>query len=154
MEIILLEKIRKLGNLGEKVRVKPGYARNFLIPSKKAVFATAENVSMVEAKRAELEKHAVEMFKEAEQRAEKIRELNVTITVQASDEGKLYGSIGVRELAEAVTAAGVEIAKQEVRLPEGPIHYVGNYEITLQLHSDVSVPVKVAVVAEGAITAQ
>lgn len=150
MDIILLEKVRKLGGIGDQVRVKPGYARNYLIPAKKAAFATAANVAMVEAKRAELEKVAKVALQEAEARAAKLQALEVQISAQASEEGKLYGSIGVRELADAITAAGVEAAKQEVRLPEGPIHYVGSYEIALQLHSDVTTVVKVAVVAENA----
>jgi large subunit ribosomal protein L9 len=154
MDIILLEKVRKLGGIGDKVHVKPGYARNFLIPNKKAVFATESNIAMVAVKRVELEKVANVALQEAQERAEKLQLLEVQIVVQASDEGKLYGSIGVRELAEAITGAGIEVAKQEVRLPEGPLHYIGNYEIALQLHSDVTAVVKVAVISENAAGSQ
>jgi len=145
MQVILLEKIRKLGTLGESVNVKPGFARNFLIPTGKAVFATEANLEMVEAKRAEFEKAEAAALKEAQQRAEKLQALQIVMKVQTSDEGKLYGSIGVREIANAITEAGMEVEKSEVRLPEGPIHYVGKYEITLQLHSDVSALVNVTV---------
>lgn len=148
MNIILLEKVRKLGSVGEQVQVKPGYARNYLIPAGKAVFATAENVARVAEQKEELERLAQASLQAAQQRAESLQTLQVSMAVQASDEGKLYGSIGVRELAEAITAAGVAVAKQEVRLPEGPIHYLGNYEIALQLHSDVTAMVTVSVVAE------
>ncbi len=148
MDVILLQKVRKLGGVGDKVHVKPGYARNYLIPGGRAVFATPENIERVAAQRAELEKAAAEMLKVAEGRAEKLKSLQVSLAAQASEEGKLYGSVGVRELADAITAAGVDVEKQEVRLPEGPIHYVGNYEIALQLHSDVTVIVPVAIVPE------
>ena len=148
MNIILLEKVRKLGSVGEQVNVKPGYARNFLIPKGKAAFATKDNIAMVTAQKAELEKAAEATLAAAQERAEKLKVLEVSLTAQASDEGKLYGSVGVRELADAITAAGEEVAKQEVRLPEGPIHYVGTYEIALQLHSDVTTVVNVPVIAE------
>lgn len=148
MEVILLEKVGKLGALGDKVTVKAGYGRNFLVPYGKAVPATASNVAEFEARRAELEKAAAEKLGAAEGRAEELNEKAVTITSKAGDEGKLFGSIGVRDIADAVTAAGVEVSKSEVRLPEGPLREVGEYDITIQLHSDVSAVIKLSVVAE------
>src|SRR5690606_32489281 len=124
MEVILLEKIANLGNLGDKVAVKAGYARNFLLPFGKATPANAANVEAFEARRAELEKVAAERKAEAEVRAEKLAELTVTITANAGEEGKLFGSIGTRDIADAVSAAGVELEKSEVRLPEGPLRNV------------------------------
>ena len=148
MEVILLEKTRNLGDLGDKVNVKPGYGRNFLIPQGKAVPATKANLETFEARRAELEKAAGEALSAAETRKGQLDELAVTIPAKAGDEGKLFGSIGTRDIAEAITAAGVAVEKKEVRLPEGAIRNVGDYEIELQLHSDVVVQVKVAIVAE------
>jgi len=148
MEVILLEKIANLGNLGDKVAVKAGYARNFLLPFGKATPATAENVAAFEARRAELEKLAAEKKAEADARAAQLAELTVTIAANAGEEGKLFGSIGTRDIADAVTAAGVAIEKSEVRLPEGPIRVTGEYDIELQLHTDVEVTIKLAVVAE------
>ncbi|RRJ82302.1 50S ribosomal protein L9 [Aestuariirhabdus litorea] len=145
MEVILLERISNLGNLGDKVNVKSGYGRNFLIPFGKAVPATASNVAEFEARRAELEKIAAEKRAAAEARAEKLSGLEVTIEAKAGDEGKLFGSIGTRDLADAITAAGVEVDKSEVRLPEGVLRQVGEFEIDLQLHSDVTATVKVIV---------
>ncbi|WP_097460871.1 50S ribosomal protein L9 [Mangrovitalea sediminis] len=148
MEVILLEKIANLGALGDKVRVKNGFGRNFLVPYGKAVPATKANIEAFEARRAELEKAAAEAFAGAEARAEKLKELALTITAKAGDEGKLFGSIGVRDIADAVTATGIEVGKSEVRMPEGPIRNTGEFDITLQLHSDVTVDIKVTVVAE------
>lgn len=148
MKVILLEKIGKLGNLGDQVKVKPGYARNFLLPFGKAVAATADNVEKFETRRAELEQAAAEKKAAAEARAAKLAELNVTIEANAGDEGKLFGSIGTRDIAEAITAAGVEVAKSEVRLPEGAIREVGEFEIAVQLHTDVSETVALAIVAQ------
>jgi len=147
MEVILLEKIANLGNLGDKVAVKAGYARNFLLPFGKATPATAANVEAFEARRAELEKIAAEKKGEAEARAAKLADLSVTITANAGEEGKLFGSIGTRDIADAVTAAGVDIEKSEVRLPEGPLRNVGEFDIVVQLHSDVETTVKLIVVA-------
>lgn len=146
MEVILLEKIANLGNLGDKVAVKAGYARNFLLPFGKATPATADNVEAFEARRAELEKAAAERKGEAEARAAKLAELSVTITANAGEEGKLFGSIGTRDIADAVTAAGVELEKSEVRLPEGPLRTVGEFDVAVQLHTDVETTVKVVVV--------
>ncbi|GMG85855.1 50S ribosomal protein L9 [Biformimicrobium ophioploci] len=148
MEVILLDKVGKLGGVGDRVSVKSGFGRNFLIPQGKAVPATAANVAEFEARRAELEKAAAEKLAAAEARAEKLAALEVTITAVAGDEGKLFGSIGARDLAEAITAAGEEVAKAEVKLPEGTLREVGEYEIDVQLHTDVHATVKVSIVAE------
>ncbi len=147
MEVILLEKIANLGNLGDKVAVKAGYARNFLLPFGKATPANAANVEAFEARRAELEKIADEKKAEAEARAAKLADLTVTIAANAGEEGKLFGSIGTRDIADAVTAAGVDIEKSEVRLPEGPLRNVGEFDIDLHLHTDVEATVKLVVVA-------
>ncbi len=149
MEVILLEKVANLGNLGDKVSVKPGYGRNFLFPSKKAVPANKENIEMFEARRAELEKAAAEVLATAQARAEKLSVLaQIVIKTNAGDEGKLFGSVGVAEIAEAITAAGEEVVKREVSMPEGPIHMVGEYELEIHLHSDVVQTVTVVVEAE------
>lgn len=148
MQVILLEKVGRLGNLGDQVNVKPGYGRNYLIPYGKAVAATKENIAEFERRRAELEAAAAERRAAAEARAAKLAELVVTIAANAGDEGKLFGSIGTRDIADAVTAAGVEVHKSEVRLPNGVIREVGEFEVTIQLHSDVSQEVKLRVVAE------
>jgi large subunit ribosomal protein L9 len=148
MEVILLEKVGKLGGLGKKVTVKSGFARNFLIPYGKAVPANEANVAEFEARRAELEKAAADKLAAAEARAAELNEKAVTIASKAGDEGKLFGSIGVRDIADAVTAAGVEVSKSEVRLPEGPLRAVGDYEIDIQLHSDVTATINLTVVAE------
>lgn len=148
MEIILLEKVANLGGLGDKVNVKPGYGRNFLIPQGKAVIASAEKIQHFEQRRAELEKKAADELAAAQKRSDTIAALNVAIAHKAGDEGRLYGSIGTKDIAEAVTAAGVAIEKQEVRLPNGPIRHVGDYEIGIQLHSDVIAILPLKVVAE------
>lgn len=146
MEVILLEKIANLGGLGDKVAVSAGYARNFLLPFGKATPATASNLEAFEARRAELERIADEKKGEAEARAAKLVDLTVTIAANAGEEGKLFGSIGTRDIADAVTAAGVEIEKSEVRLPEGPLRNVGEYDIAVHLHTDVEASVKLVVV--------
>lgn len=148
MDVILLEKIANLGNLGDKVAVKAGYGRNFLIPFNKAVPATKDNLAEFEARRAELEKAAQDKLKVAEERAAAIADIELTLTAKAGDEGKLFGSIGTRDLADALSAAGVDIAKSEIRLPSGPIRQVGDYDISLQLHTDVVTTLKVYVEAE------
>ncbi len=149
MEVILLEKVANLGNLGDKVSVKPGYGRNFLFPSKKAVPANKENIEMFEARRAELEKAAAEVLAAAQARAEKLAALAaIVIKTNAGDEGKLFGSIGVSDIADAITAAGEEVAKREVSMPEGPIHMLGDYELEIQLHSDVVQTVTIVIEAE------
>lgn len=148
MEIILLEKIKNLGTLGTKVKVKSGYGRNFLIPQGKAVPATEKNLADFEARRAELERQATEILAAAEARAAAVAELSVVIAAKAGDEGKLFGSVGTRDIAEAITKAGQAVDKSEVRLPNGVLRNTGDFEVQLQLHSDVMATVKVAVVAE------
>lgn len=149
MEVILLEKIIKLGELGDKVTVKPGYGRNFLIPQGKAVPATADAVAAFEARRAELEGAAAEAVALAEVRAGRLAELGqIVITVVAGEEGKLFGSVGTRDIADAVNSAGVEMNKAEVRLPEGALREVGEYEVKVHLHTDVDAIVPLAIVAE------
>jgi large subunit ribosomal protein L9 len=149
MEVILLEKITKLGELGDKVNVKPGYGRNFLIPQGKAVPATADAVAEFEARRSELEGAAAEAVAKAEVRAGRMAELGqIVITVVAGEEGKLFGSVGTRDIADAVTSAGVEMNKAEVRLPEGALREVGEYEVKVHLHTDVDAVVQLAIVAE------
>ena len=148
MEIILLEKVVNLGALGDKVRVKSGYGRNYLMPFGKAVPATKANIADFEARRAELEKLAAEKKEQAEMRGARLAEIKLTITAVAGEEGKLFGSIGTRDIAEAITALGVEVAKSEVRLPYGAIRQVGEYDVDLQVHSDVTVTIKLNVAAE------
>lgn len=148
MQIILLEKVQNLGDLGDKVNVKPGFGRNFLIPTGKAVPATESNVAAFEARRAELEKAAAEKLAAAQVRADQLAALSVTITRKASDEGKLFGSVSNSDVADAVTAAGVEIGKAEVRMPEGPIRDTGEYNIAVHLHTDINSTVKVVVAAD------
>lgn len=147
MEIILLDKIANLGGLGDKVAVKSGYARNFLFPQGKAVPATEANVKVFEERRAELEAKIAEDLAAAEKRAETVNALEpVVISSKAGDEGKLFGSIGTRDIADAVTAAGVEVQKSEVLLPNGTLREVGEYEIELHLHADVFATVTLKVV--------
>ncbi len=148
MQVILLEKVGKLGGLGDRVTVKGGFGRNFLIPYGKAVPATEGNIADFEARRAELETAAAEKRTAAEARAAKLAELSVTIEANAGDEGKLFGSIGTRDIADAISKAGVEISKSEVRLPTGVIREVGEFEIDIQVHSEVMQTVKLTVVAE------
>src|SRR5690606_19484235 len=148
MEVILLDKVGKLGKIGDKVAVRSGFGRNYLIPQGKAVPATDENLKAFEARRAELEAAAAEKLAEAQKRAEKLQDLTVTITANAGDEGKLFGSIGTKDIADAVTAAGAEVDKSEVRLPEGTLREIGEYEIDIQVHADVIQPIKLVVVAE------
>jgi len=149
VEVILLEKIRRLGSLGDKVKVAPGYGRNFLIPQGKATYATAANLEKFEARRAELEKAAAEAVQAAQARQKALAALSVIkILAKTGEEGKLFGSIGTRDIAEAVTKAGVEICKSEVILPAGLLRQVGEYEIEIEVHSDVMAMVKVSIVAE------
>ncbi|AZZ93747.1 MULTISPECIES: 50S ribosomal protein L9 [unclassified Hahella] len=148
MEVILLEKVANLGNLGDKVKVRAGYGRNFLVPYGKAVPATKANVEQFEARRAELEKAAAEKLSEAQARAEAINGKEVTIVAKSGDEGKLFGSVGTKDIADAVTALGVEVEKSEVRLPEGALRNTGEYEVDVQMHTDVTATVKVIVVGE------
>jgi large subunit ribosomal protein L9 len=150
MEVILLDKIAKLGGLGDQVSVKSGFARNYLLPQGKAVIASKDNVAKFEAKRAEYEAQLADALAAAQAREAKLNELTeVTIASKAGDEGKLFGSIGTRDIADAVTEAGVEISKAEVRLPHGTIRETGEYDIAIHLHSDVDATVKLNVIAEA-----
>ena len=148
MDIILLQRIKNLGQLGDKVSVKPGYGRNYLIPQGKAVSATEANTAAFEARRAELEKQEAEQLASAQRRAEQLGEVNVVITAKAGDEGKLFGSIGTRDIAEALTAAGLTVDRTEVRLPNDALCHTGEFNIAVQLHHDVTAEVLVTVVAE------
>jgi large subunit ribosomal protein L9 len=149
MDVILLEKVINLGNLGDQVKVKSGYARNFLLPKGKAVMATKDNVAMFEERRAELEAKAAEQLSAAQARADKLAALDtISIGARAGDEGKLFGSVTAADIADAITAAGVEVAKSEVKMPEGPIRAIGEFEMMVQLHTDVAQSVNVQIVAE------
>jgi len=150
VEVILLEKIRNLGALGDKVKVKPGFGRNYLVPNGKAVYATADNIKKFEARRAELEKAEAAHLKAAQDRAAALVTLQVvTITSKSGEEGKLFGSVGVRDIADAITNAGVNIAKSEIHLPMGAIRQVGEYDIEVELHSDVNAVIKINIIPEG-----
>lgn len=149
MEVILLQKVENLGNLGDKVKVRQGYGRNFLIPKGKAKPATAANIQYFEERRAELEQAAAEVVAAAEARKAQLEGLTVTINAKAGEEGKLFGSVGTADIADAVTQAGVAIARPEVRLPQGAIRSVGEYDIELHLHTDVNATVKVVIAAEA-----
>jgi large subunit ribosomal protein L9 len=141
----LLEKIQNLGDLGDKVKVKPGYGRNYLMPQGKAVPATKENIARFEARRAELEKAAQERVLAAEGRSAALAGVVVTFTVNASEEGKLYGSVGPREISEALAEMGYEVSKSEVIMGEGPIRNTGEFEVSLHLHADIETQIKVVV---------
>ena len=148
MEVILLEKIANLGNLGDRVTIKSGYGRNYLIPQGKAAMATAAKIKEFEARRAELEKQAAEKLAAATARGEAISKLSVSIAHKTGDEGRLFGSVGTQNIAEAITAAGVKVEKHEVRMPNGVIRQVGEYEIAINLHTDVVVTLPIKIVAE------
>jgi large subunit ribosomal protein L9 len=150
MEVILLEKVANLGGLGDKVSVKSGFGRNFLIPKGKAVFASSENVEVFEARRAELEQQAAEKLAAAETRKAAVEALadGVSITHKAGEEGRLFGSVGTADIAQACIDAGVDIAKAEVRMPDGPFRVAGEYEVALHLHTDVDAMLKVTVIGE------
>lgn len=148
MEVILLEKIANLGNLGDRVTIKAGYGRNYLIPKGKAAKATAAKIKEFEERRAELEKQAAEKLAAATARGEAISKLNVTIAHKTGDEGRLFGSVGTQTIAEAITAAGVKVEKSEVRMPNGVIRQVGEYDIDINLHSDVVVTLPIKIVSE------
>lgn len=150
MKLILLQKVVNLGSLGDTVNVKPGYGRNYLVPQGKAVPATAANVAMFEAKRADFEAKAKAMSDDAESRRSALDGVSVTIKANASTEGKLYGSVGPRDIAEALTAAGHKVGKSEVVMGEGPLRHIGEHEVIVHLHADVEVTVKVAVEPEAA----
>jgi len=148
MEVILFEKIDRLGGIGDLVNVKSGFARNFLLPQGKAKVATDANKAEIEARRDEIEKLAGETLAVAEKSREQIEAMSISITAKSGTEGKLFGSIGNMDIAAAVTEAGVELAKRDVRLPDGPIRQAGEYEITLHLHTDVDAVVKVTIIGE------
>ena len=148
MEVILLETIGKLGGLGDKVNVSSGYGRNFLIPKKKAVPATAANLEAFEEKRAELEKNAEAKLEDAKKRGEQIADLVLNLTAKAGEEGKLFGSITVRDIADACISKGVEIEKSEIKLPDGPLRNTGEFEVGVQVHPDLIVKMKIIVSAE------
>lgn len=148
MEVILMDNVENLGGIGDKVKVKPGYARNFLLPQGKATRATRENIAEFEARRAELEAKAAEAVNEAQARAEKIEGLKLQVTAKVGSEGKLFGSIGPVDIAEAAETAGITIERSELRLAEGPLRIVGEHEVLVQLHSDVSATIWVTIEAE------
>ena len=145
MELILLEKVQKLGDLGDKVNVKPGYGRNYLVPAGKAVPATKANLAEFEARREELEKAAMAKLSTAEERVTAMDGFEIVLVANASEEGKLYGSIGPREISDAVTERGLELNKSEVIMGEGPIRYTGEHEVLLHLHADVETEIKVTI---------
>lgn len=150
MEVILLEKIRSLGALGDKVKVKAGYGRNYLVPKGKAVYANEANIAKFEVRRAELEKAAAVTLKAAEARRDALLALGlIAIRAKAGEEGKLFGSIGTRDIAAAITKAGVELAKSEIHLPMGVLRQVGEYEIEIELHSDINMNVKIQITSEA-----
>ncbi|HXN10307.1 MAG TPA: 50S ribosomal protein L9 [Steroidobacteraceae bacterium] len=150
MELILLQKVANLGNIGDRVRVRSGYGRNFLLPQGKATLATAENVARFEARRTELERKANEELAQAQARAAALGGLKLTIAAKAGTEGKLFGSVGTADIAEFSTTAGHPVARSEVRLPAGPLRSVGEYRVQLHLHADVEVELNVSIVAEEA----
>lgn len=147
MEVILLEKIKNLGGLGDKVKVKAGYGRNYLIPEGKAVFATDANLESFNARKAELEKKAQQTLSAAEQRAAKLNDITLVISAMASDEGKLYGSVGPNEVKEALEARSIEVSKREIVMPEGLLHSIGDYKIEIHVHSDVIATLQLQIVA-------
>lgn len=148
MDVILLEKVANLGNLGDRVSVRSGYARNFLLPKGKATLATTANVARFEARRAELEKAAHEALAGAEARKAKFEGFKLTISAKAGSEGKLFGSIGTTDIAEAATAAGQALARSEVRMPNGPLRSVGEHVVVVHLHTDVNVELPITIVAD------
>jgi large subunit ribosomal protein L9 len=148
MEVILLSKVENLGALGDKVTVKSGYARNYLIPQGKAKFATAENIAEFEARRAELEAQAASVLAEAEERKAKIDGITITINAKESGEGKLFGSIGNVDIVEALSSNGHEVEKREIRMPEGAFRNIGEYQVEIHLHTDVNAVVNIHIVPE------
>jgi large subunit ribosomal protein L9 len=149
MEVILLEKIANLGSLGDKVSIKSGYGRNYLVPQGKAVPATAKKIAEFEERRAELEKAAAEKLSAAQKLGNELTKLQIVIAHKAGDEGRLFGSIGTHNIAEAITADGITVGKHQIRLPHGAIRLIGDYPIDINLHSDVIVTLTIKVVAEA-----
>jgi large subunit ribosomal protein L9 len=150
MDVILLDKVANLGNLGDRVSVRSGYARNFLLPKGKATLATAANVKKFEARRAELEKVARDNLAGAEGRKARLEGFKLTLTAKAGSEGKLFGSIGTADIAEAATAAGQQVLRSEVRMPNGPLRTVGEHLVVVHLHTDIDVELPITIVAEEA----
>jgi len=148
MQVILLENVSNLGALGEQVNVKAGFGRNFLLPQKKAVPATAENVTQFEERRAELQKAADEKLAAAKARATEVEAADITIVTKSGDEGKLFGSITIRDIAEAAGAKGLSLEKGEIKMPNGPIRELGEFEISIHLHPEVNAMLKVGVISE------
>ena len=148
MDVILLQKVANLGNIGDRVKVRSGYGRNYLLPGGKATLATPDNVKRFEARREELEKLAREHLSGAEERAAAMKDFKLTITAKAGTEGKLFGSIGTSDVAEAATKAGFKVERAEVRMPNGPLRTVGEHSVGLHLHADIDVPLTVLIVAE------
>jgi large subunit ribosomal protein L9 len=148
MDVILLQKVANLGNIGDRVKVRSGYGRNFLLPEGKATLATPDNVARFEARRDELEKAAREHLSSAEERREALKDFKLTITAKAGTEGKLFGSIGTADIAEALSKTGFKVERSEVRMPNGPLRMVGEHSVGLHLHADIDVPLAVLIVAE------
>ena len=148
MEVILLQKVANLGNIGDRVKVRSGFGRNFLLPEGKATLATPDNIARFEARRTELERFAREHLSSAEDRAAALKDFKLTIPAKAGTEGKLFGSIGTSDVAEACSQAGFKVERSEVRLPSGPLRMVGEHTVSLHLHADVDVPLHVSIVAE------
>jgi large subunit ribosomal protein L9 len=148
MEVILLQKVANLGNIGDKVKVKPGYGRNFLLPSGKAALATSTNLKKFEERRAELEKLAADSLTSAQSRAKQLEGFKLNLHAKAGTEGKLFGSVGTADISEALTKAGIAIERSEVRLPGGPIRLMGEHHVKLHLHSDVEIDLPVVITAE------
>ena len=149
MEVILLEKIANLGNLGDKVSIKAGFGRNYLVPQGKAVPATAKKIAEFEARRADLEKAAADKLSAAQTHADRLSKLKVVISHKAGDEGRLFGSVGTHNIAEAINNVGGVVEKQQIRLPHGTIRHVGDYDVDISLHSDVTVTMSISIVAEA-----
>jgi large subunit ribosomal protein L9 len=149
MNVILLEKVQNLGKLGDRINVKNGYARNFLLPKGKAVLATPQNVAIFEQRRADLEKAEADILAKAQARRDAINGKTLTISAKAGDEGKLFGSVGTADIVEAAKAAAMELARHEIRLPSGPFRQIGAYEIEIHLHPDVDAGITINVVAEA-----
>lgn len=149
MNVILLEKVQNLGKLGDRIAVKNGYARNYLLPKGKAVMATPKNIAVFEERRAQLEKAEAEILAKAQARCDAINGKSVTISAKAGEEGKLFGSVGTADIAEAAQGAGIEVARHEIRLPSGAFRQTGSYEVEIHLHPDVDTRLTVSVVAEA-----
>lgn len=148
MDVILLEKVENLGVIGDRVKVRSGYGRNFLLPRGKATLATPANIAVFEARRAELEQKQASEFAVAQGRAESVAKLELSLAAKAGTEGKLYGSLGTADIAEACTTAGVLVRRSEVRMPDGPIRTIGEHSVELHFHSDVNAVIRISVVAE------